>query len=177
MKLIVSEIYTVMEFVTAHIPGSLGLLLRRFYYKVCLGKQGDNFNIGVWCRIQQPQALFIGNHVGINDRAWIAANKNGGSITIQDYTIIGPNCVLHSGNHIYGNPSIPIKSQGFSFASIHIGKDVWIAANVTILKGVTIGTGAIIAAGSVVNKDVKPYQIVGGIPAKVIGIRKQNEKW
>ncbi|MYL36432.1 CatB-related O-acetyltransferase [Halobacillus litoralis] len=52
-----------------------------------------------------------------------------------------------------------------------IGNDVWIGSNVTILKGVTIGDGAVIAASAVVNKDVEPYSIVGGIPAKHIKYR------
>lgn len=52
-----------------------------------------------------------------------------------------------------------------------IGNDVWIGANVTILRGVKIGNGSIVAAGSVVTKDVPPYAIVGGIPAKVLKYR------
>ncbi|MFC0471060.1 CatB-related O-acetyltransferase [Halalkalibacter kiskunsagensis] len=52
-----------------------------------------------------------------------------------------------------------------------IGNDVWIGTNVTILRGVTIGDGAVIAAGAVVHKDVKPYEIVGGVPAKHIRYR------
>ena len=52
--------------------------------------------------------------------------------------------------------------------TVHIGNDVWIATGVQILLGVTIGDGAIIAAGSVVTKDVPPYSVVGGVPAKVI---------
>ena len=59
------------------------------------------------------------------------------------------------------------KPQGFDHDVI-IEKDVWIGSNVTILEGVTIGRGATIAAGAVVNKDVPPYTVVGGVPAKVI---------
>lgn len=59
---------------------------------------------------------------------------------------------------------------------VHIKNDVWIGDNVTIVDGVTIGNGAIIAAGSVVTKDVKPYAIVGGVPAKVIKTRFEDKQ-
>ena len=55
---------------------------------------------------------------------------------------------------------------------IIIGNDVWIGAGAKILMGTTIGDGAVISSGSVVNKDVDPYSIVGGVPAKIISIRK-----
>ena len=56
-----------------------------------------------------------------------------------------------------------------------IGNDVWVGANVTILKGVSIGDGAVIAAGAVVTKDVEPYAIVGGVPAKFRKYRFDKE--
>lgn len=55
---------------------------------------------------------------------------------------------------------------------IQIGDDVWIGVQAVILAGVTIGDGAIVAAGAVVHENVKPYAIVGGVPAKVIGERQ-----
>jgi len=61
------------------------------------------------------------------------------------------------------------------YLRINIGNDVWVGYNVTILDGVSIGDGAIIAAGSVVTKDVLPYSIVGGVPAKLIKYRFSEE--
>ncbi len=54
---------------------------------------------------------------------------------------------------------------------IKVEDDVWLGTGVTLLSGVTIGTGAIVAAGAVVNRDVQPYEIVGGVPAKTLGYR------
>ena len=59
------------------------------------------------------------------------------------------------------------KPKGYD-KDVVVEKDVWIASNVTLLSGVTIGRGATIAAGAVVNRDIPPYSICGGIPAKVI---------
>jgi acetyltransferase-like isoleucine patch superfamily enzyme len=61
--------------------------------------------------------------------------------------------------------------QGIITSPIIVCDDVWVGYGVSILKGVTIGTGAIIAAGSVVTKNVPPYSIVGGVPAKIIKMR------
>lgn len=72
-------------------------------------------------------------------------------------------------SHKVGNPS------SYSKGDIIIKNDVWIGANCTILDGITIGNGAVIAAGSIVTKDVPPYAIVGGNPAKIIKYRFSKE--
>ena len=67
------------------------------------------------------------------------------------------------------------KEEAFSKGDIFIDDDVWIGYRSTIMSGIHIGRGAVIAAGSVVTKDVPPYAIVGGVPAKVIKYRFDNE--
>jgi acetyltransferase-like isoleucine patch superfamily enzyme len=171
LQRVITELYLISEGLFALIPATFGNWLRSRNYRIWMGSMGCKFSIGQYSRIQRPKAVFIGNQVGFNDRAWIAANENNGEIYIGDQTLIGPNCTIHSGNHIFTNASIPIRAQGHEFSPIHIGKDVWIAANVTILKGVSIGDGSVIAAGSVVTHDVPAFTIYAGVPARKIAER------
>lgn len=75
---------------------------------------------------------------------------------------------FYSGKSLYNTCPKPLTEDKYD---IVIGNDVWIGASVIILGGITIGDGAIIAAGAVVTKDVEPYSIVGGVPAKLIRYR------
>ncbi|XBB98971.1 CatB-related O-acetyltransferase [Streptococcus thermophilus] len=85
----------------------------------------------------------------------------------------------HYTNHISSYPYrvwiMNEKKEGVSKGNIIVDDDVWIGFRSTILSGVHIGQGAIVAAGSVVTKDVPPYAIVGGVPAKVIKYRFSPE--
>ena len=95
-----------------------------------------------------------------------------GLIKIGNNVRIAPNVMIISANHVFDNPDIPICQQGMDVKPITIEDDVWVAGRVNIMAGVTIGKGSVIGAGSVVTKDVPPYSVAVGVPAKVIKSRK-----
>lgn len=68
----------------------------------------------------------------------------------------------------YQDRSKSLKEQGFEGEKIVIGENCWLCKGCVILAGVTIGEGAVIAANAVVTRDVQPYTVVGGVPAKII---------
>lgn len=98
-------------------------------------------------------------------------------IYIGKNVMIGPHCVLAAGNHEFRNLELPmIKAGSFSNGPIVIEEDVWIGANCTITDNVRIGKGAVVGANSLVNKNIEPYAIVGGVPARFISSRLDFKK-
>ena len=97
----------------------------------------------------------------------------GAGVKIGAHVMVGPHCVIAAGGHEYRNLRLPMRlAGGVNKGPIIISDDVWIGANCTITDGVVIGQGAIVGANSVVTKNVEPYQIVAGCPARPIGSRK-----
>ena len=116
---------------------------------------GDNVNIGLNCNISSCNRIEIGNGVLTGRNVMINDNSHGDTKSRMD---------------LQGNP---INRSVISKGSVIIGDNVWIGENVVILSGVTVGENSIIGANSVVTKDIPPFSIAGGIPAKII---KQYEK-
>ena len=142
-------------------------------------KIGNNFSIGrnsiIECTgviRELGEELIIEENVGIAANAFIAVR---GKVIIRKNTIIGPGVSIHAENHKFEDINTPIRLQGASRKGIEIGEDCWIGSKVVILDGVKIGNHAIIAAGAVITKDIPDYAIVGGVPAKVIKMRKDEE--
>jgi len=114
--------------------------------------------------------LTIGNNFTMNSNSQLGASF--GKIVIGNNCAIAPNCVLRASNHTFDNPDIPFREQGHTYGEIIIEDDVWISSNCVITANTKIGRSSIIGAGSVVTKDIKPYSIMGGVPARLIRKRK-----
>lgn len=113
-------------------------------------------------------SIRLGRHVSVNPYCLLHGD---GGLTIGDHTRIASHTVIVAANHTFDDPDTPTWKQPLNRRGITVGRDVWIGAGCRVLDGVTIGDGAVIAAGAVVTKDVAPGEIVGGVPAKVIGCR------
>nr|WP_269430795.1 acyltransferase [Methanosarcina siciliae] len=98
----------------------------------------------------------------------VLSARRGGEIYIGDDVIMGGRVIFHTLNHNYDKKDILIKKQGTIVKPINVGDDCWIGSDVIILPGVTIGKGSVIGAGSMITKDVMPYSVVAGNPARVI---------
>ena len=142
--------------------------IRSFLAKQILDKCGDNVWVdkGVWFGDGGDRE--IGNNSGIGANASIARYTY-----IGNDVIMGRDVIFITQFHRFDRVDIPMNRQGFTeHEPIIVEDDVWIGARAIILPGVRIGKGAIIGAGAVVTKDVEPYSIVGGVPAKLIKRRK-----
>lgn len=115
--------------------------------------------------------IFLYENTSINAYSWISATN--AKFIVKANCAIAERLTVHTGNHAYivGKYITDIKEgnkpKGYD-KDVIIENDVWIGSNVTLLSGVNIGRGSIIAAGAVVSRDVPPYAVAGGVPAKVI---------
>jgi len=113
--------------------------------------------------ISNGKNIKIGKHCHINENVFI----QGG--IIGDYCMIAPNVSILSGMHNYSNTLIPMIKQGGEINKISIIEDdVWIGRNVVLMPGIKIGKGCIVGAGAVVTKNVEPYSVIGGVPARLL---------
>ena len=129
----------------------------------------DTISIKKDTTIHYPQNIFIGKNSHING-GFFKASPNA-KIIIGDNCIFSYNIHMRTDTHNYLDKTKCIIDQGHNEKDIIIGNDVWIGYGVQVMNGVKIGDGAVIGAGSIVTKDVEPYTVVAGIPARKIKSR------
>jgi acetyltransferase-like isoleucine patch superfamily enzyme len=136
---------------------------------------GSRANVGAYSRlvvgtdIARPGSyIHIGDDCGLGEYSSVGGS---GGVAIGKNTIIGQYFSAHPETHNFADITRPIREQGTTRKSIDVREDCWLGARVTVLSGVTIGRGCVVAAGAVVTRDVPPYSIAAGIPARVIGRR------
>ena len=160
-------IWKILYNLVKNIPQNKYSNFMRYYFGRHLLGECNNCRIRVGVELDRSSKyVFVGSSQ-LGEYSVLSARKRG-EIYIGDNVIMGGRIVFHTLNHNYNSKDILIVRQGVTLEPIKVGNDVWIGSDAIILPGVNIGEGCVIGAGSVVTKDVDPYSIVAGNPAKII---------
>lgn len=118
-------------------------------------------------------------HVSVGKDSWLGPFTliyGNGGVDIGDNVLIAAHSSINTVSHHAERTEVPINEQGIYLDPVVIEDDVWLGLNVSVLQGVRIGKGSIIGAGAVVTRDIPPYSIAVGIPAKVIRSRRDTDQ-
>lgn len=156
------------------LPGAAGERIRcrilGKYFQAC----GDNLIIHQGVRFRGIHRIRAGRNVQIGVDNFLQAS---GGLTLEDDVMLGPGVKIWTINHRFDNPDLPIYDQGYQYKPVHIGKGVWLGANVFVLPGVTLPEGCVVTAGSLVGiKRYPPWSILSGNPCRVIGNRRSGQQ-
>jgi len=139
---------------------------RRFFYRMNGIKIGKDSTIHMGARFYNPKNILIGKDSIIGERVVLDGRDK---LFIGDHVDIASEVMIYNSEHDINNPNFLAKN-----APVFIDDYVFIGPRVIILPGVKIGKGAVVAASAVVTKDVPPFAVVAGVPAKIIGERKNK---
>jgi carbonic anhydrase/acetyltransferase-like protein (isoleucine patch superfamily) len=160
-----------------------------------------NIRFGKGCRIgRQAELNASQGNIELGEQSSLGlfslVESRGDLVRIGARTAIGPFCILygHGGleigndcmiashvvfipeNHRFDRLDVPMREQGGTRKGICVEDDVWLATQVVVLDGVRIGKGAVVGAGAVVTRDIPPYAIAHGVPARVISYRSRDNQ-
>lgn len=140
--------------------------IRKLFYRLGGMKIGKNSYIHMWSRVYNTAGIEIGEGTIIGDHAFLDGRA---PLIIGNHVDIASDVMIYNSEH-------DIHSEGFDpvDGDVEIGDYAFIGPRAIILPGVKIGRGAVVAAGAVVTSNVKDFEIVGGVPAKTIGERKNK---
>lgn len=152
------------------------VLLERDVRIACTGEGGRiclaelvSLDRGVDLKVHQSGEMSIGDRTFIGPYSCISGY---GKISIGKDCLIASNVAITAHNHAFSDTEKTIREQGFTVQGITIEDDCWLGSAVQVVDGVTIGKGSIVSLGAVVMKDIPPYSIAAGVPAKVIAKRQ-----
>ena len=197
ISLLMQVVPSLLESLIRDIPGPMGMLLRRGYYKLRLSSLGK-------CTLIDVGVHFIGpRNISIGDYCWIDSNSKfearlgkiviGSRVHIASFVILGSRepivicdfAAVGAGAKIYSNsetpknglrmsgPMIPEKDKAFYTIPITIGKDAVVGANSVLLPGANLGNGSILGSLSLLKDPIPDWEIWGGVPSKKIGVRQK----
>ena len=146
-----------------HFFVSLFTQVRMFTYGLVLKKLGKKTKISFGSQITFPWNVEIGDNFFMNRNGFVDGI---GGVKIGDNVMFGPNVTILSSSHSYDSINSPMIGKEIILKNVEIGNDVWIGVNAVVMAGVKIGSGSVIGANSVVTKNIEPYTINCGVPAK-----------
>ncbi len=146
-----------------HIPSHI---FRNIFYQLSGVRIGKGSTIHMWANFFEPANIIIGDDTIVGDHVFLDGRAD---LTIGNHVDIASQVLIYNSEHDLEKEDFEARTE-----PVEIGDYVFIGPRVIILPGVTVGKGAVVAAGAVVTKSVPDFAIVGGVPAKVIGERKNK---
>jgi acetyltransferase-like isoleucine patch superfamily enzyme len=175
MKKSVVRFQTILDEFIVYILHGIGCFpshtIRKIFYLLAGVKIGTGTSIHMHARFYDPKNISIGEDTIIGEYAVFDGRD---TLTIGNHVDLASQVMIYNAEHNVHAEHFAAE-EGVTKAPVIIEDYVFIGPRAIILPGVTIGKGAVVGAGAVVTKSVNPYEIVGGIPAKVIGERKQRD--
>jgi maltose O-acetyltransferase len=144
--------------------------IRGKFYSRVVNSAGINLRVADGVQIFNPQMISIGDNCYIGSGVHIYAWNE--EINIGSDVLIAAGVKLITRKHGFADSGKPISQQGYTYGPIIIEDNVWVGFNAIILPNITVGRNSIIGAGAVVTRDVISDSIVGGVPARLISMRK-----
>lgn len=151
----------------AHIPSHS---FRKLFYSLSGMRIGNGSVIHMWANFFDPSGIVIGEDTIIGDHAFLDGRSK---LYIGDHVDIASSVMIYNSEHNVDDNNFSV-IENVTEEPVVIKDYVFIGPRVIVLPGVTIGRGAVVGAGAVVTKDVPDFAIVGGVPAKIIGERKNK---
>ena len=147
--------------------------LRSWSARGLFKKCGSHVNVHQGARFGLGNEIFVGENSNLGVNVYI--NGRGG-VKIGCNVLMGPDVIIYTGTHTFDDLETPIHLQPMIYKPVFIEDDVWIGARTVIMPGITIGKGSVIGANSTVTKDIPPYVVAVGSPARIIRERRQKSR-